>query len=128
MSGIFPQALTRARPLILLNDKRFTDKDGTLQDDRRMLLDIEALSRQLAAAFPHADVLPVRLRDLGMPDQLRLMAATRVFVTTSGSSSQPLVFMPRGATAIVVGQPEDEKTKALGPGVRFQSFEELDRW
>lgn len=50
------------------------------------------------------------------------MSQTSVFITTQGSSAFRWVWLPEGATCIVVGAPEGpEKTV-------WKSFHELDRW
>lgn len=127
VSGILPTGLNHPRPLVVLNDKRYFS-DGCLLDDKRMILDIEQLAEQIQVAYPHADVLVVRLRDYSIPDQMRFMAAATVFITTPGSSSHMAVFMPYGSTAVIVGGPEDESTQNLPPWVSYTSFNELDRW
>eukprot|EP00878_Enallax_costatus_P045570 GHUV01054984.1.p1 GENE.GHUV01054984.1~~GHUV01054984.1.p1 ORF type:complete len:485 (+),score=44.64 GHUV01054984.1:527-1981(+) len=113
-----------SRPLILLNDKRYRDAPGSsvLQDDRRMILDIEQLANDIRQAYPHTDVIPVRFRELAWPDQLRLLSTSTVFITTQGSSAFRLVFLPLGSSCIMVGSPE------LPGEQEWQSFHELDRW
>lgn len=112
-----------ARPLILLNDKRFHGtRPDTLGNDRRMILNIEQLATEIKATYPSADVVPVRFRDLTWPDQLRLLSQAVVFITTQGSSAFRLVWLPPGAACIMIGSPKAPvKTE-------WKSYHELDRW
>uniref|UniRef100_A0A383VIN0 Glycosyltransferase 61 catalytic domain-containing protein n=1 Tax=Tetradesmus obliquus TaxID=3088 RepID=A0A383VIN0_TETOB len=107
-----------AKPLILINDKRY-GVNG--QEDRRMLLDIEPLIGNLSELYPAAEVKAVRFRDMEIPEQIRWIARAKVFITTQGSSAFLLVFLPAGATCIVVGSPSGNSTT-------WTSFYELDRW
>lgn len=112
-----------SRPLILLNDKRYYEPGKPeLQDDRRMILHIEMLADEIRTAYPMADVISARFRDLEWPDQLRLLSAATVFITTQGSSAFRLVFLPADSTCIMVGSPE------LPGEQQWLSFHELDRW
>lgn len=86
-----------------------------------MLLDIEPLVGNLSVLYPGADVKAVRFRDLNMKEQIQWAARAKVFITTQGSSSFGLVFLPEGATCVYVGSP-------LGNSTTWKSFYELDRW
>uniref|UniRef100_A0A383WL63 Glycosyltransferase 61 catalytic domain-containing protein n=1 Tax=Tetradesmus obliquus TaxID=3088 RepID=A0A383WL63_TETOB len=108
-----------SRQLILINDKRFGASNET---DRRMLLDIEPLVEKLSALYPGFEVRAVRFRDLTWTEQLRWMSRAKVFVTTQGSSAFRFVFLPPGATCVVVGSPASNNT------TYFKPFHELDRW
>lgn len=107
----------QAKPLILLNDKRY---GNTAKADRRMIMDIDRVAADLQELYPNAEVRAVRFRDLSWPDQLRLLSRASVFVTTQGSSAFRLVFLPKGATCIMVGSPDPKITE-------WKSFHELDR-
>eukprot|EP00878_Enallax_costatus_P032541 GHUV01035769.1.p1 GENE.GHUV01035769.1~~GHUV01035769.1.p1 ORF type:complete len:234 (+),score=41.24 GHUV01035769.1:146-847(+) len=114
-----------SRPLILLNDKRYHDSSsgtGPLKDDRRMILEIEKLAQDIAAAYPSADVVVARFRDLPWPDQVRLLCQASVFITTQGSSAFRWLWLPPGATTVVIGAPEGTEP------TEWKSFHELDRW
>lgn len=126
MSDIIPAALTRTRPLILLNDKRY-HKGSELLSDKRLILDIDKLASEISAAYPDADVLVVKLRDMPMVEQIQIMSAVQVFITTAGSSSHMAVFMPKGSSVIYLGAPETEQEKQT-PWMSFTAFNELDRW
>lgn len=105
------------KPLVLLNDKRFGPRSKA---DRRMIMDIDKVAADLQALYPNVEVRAVRFRDMSWPDQLQLLSRARVFVTTQGSSAFRLVFLPKGATCIVVGSPDPK-------GTEWKSFHELDR-
>lgn len=126
VSGIIPEALKPIKPLIVLNDKRYTSH-GQVMEDRRMILDIDALADSIQEAYPFANVMVVAFRDYTLTDQMRFLAGAKVFITTAGSSSHMLVFMPRGSTTIMLGGPEDDEAKAA-PWGPYTSFNELDRW
>jgi hypothetical protein len=85
-----------------------------------MMMDIEALAQNLTAQYP-AGVQAVRFRDMEWREQLRVLSQTKVFITTQGSSAFRLVFLPPGATCIMIGAPEPHNTS-------WKSFHELDRW
>ena len=108
---------SQTRPLIILNDKRY---GPSAKPDRRMILDIDELAANISALYPNAEVLAVRFRDLEWSDQLRLLSRATVFITTQGSSAFRLVFMPKGATCIMIGSPDPKKSE-------WKSFHELDR-
>lgn len=110
--------MQHSKPLIVLNDKRFGPQGSS---DRRMILDIESVAANISAAFPEASVQTVRFRDLQWHVQLHMLARTKVFITTQGSSAFRLVFLPPGSTCIMIGSPEEPKTD-------WRSFHELDRW
>lgn len=118
--------MTRKKPLIVLNDKRY-HRGSRLSSDKRMLLDIEELAAKLSDAYPMADILAVKFRDMPLVEQLQMMAATTVFITTAGSSSHMAVFMRPGSSAVVVGGLEDQQSQKT-PWIRFTPFDELDRW
>jgi hypothetical protein len=107
-----------AKPLILLNDKRFGADNKV---DRRMIIDIDGLVSNLSALYPAAEVKAVRFRDLTVTEQIRWTTRAKVFITTQGSSSFLMVFLPAGATCVMVGSPAGNSTK-------WVSFYELDRW
>lgn len=112
-----------SRPLILLNDKRYHDSSSsTLKSDRRMILDIEQLAEEIRAAYPTADVVAVRFRDLSWPDQLQMISQAKMFITTQGSSAFRWIWLPPGSTCIVIGAPEESGH------TEWKSFHELDRW
>lgn len=130
VAGVLEGSYT-SRPLVLLNDKRYHDSTAagssvtTLKSDRRMILEIEHLADDIRAAYPTADVVAVRFRDLSWPDQLRLLSQAKVFITTQGSSAFRWVWLPPGSTCVVIGAPE------AAPGLghtEWKSFHELDRW
>lgn len=121
-----PLGMTRRKPLIVLNDKTYT-KDGKAMVDKRSILDLPQLSAAISAAYPFADVLVVRFRDLPLVEQLQVMTATSVFITTAGSSSHLAAFMSRGSSVVMLGGPETEAAKTT-PWSRFTPFDELDRW
>lgn len=121
-----PSALARKRTLVVLNDKRY-HKGANLTTDKRSILHIEELAADIIAAYPQADVLVAKFRDMQMVEQLQIMSVAQVFITTAGSSSHLAVFMPRGSHAILLGGPETEKDKEA-PWGSYTSFNELDRW
>jgi hypothetical protein len=92
-----------------------------------MILDIDNLAVEVGAAYPAADVLVVKFRDMPMVEQLQIMSIAQVFITTAGSSSHLAVLMPRGSHVIYLGGPETEAEKA-SPWGQYTSFNELDRW
>lgn len=115
--------LLSSRPLILFNDKRYhTGIPKRLQSDRRMILDLDELVANLTIKYSKAEVVAVRFRDLPWPDQLRVISQARVFITTQGSSAFRWLWLPPGATCIVIGAPEGPQR------TEWQSFHELDRW
>jgi hypothetical protein len=126
VSDIYPAALTRKRPLIVLNDKRYY-KGPELMTDKRLILDIDKLASDISAAYPDADVLVVKFRDMPMVEQIQIMSAVQVFITTAGSSSHMAVFMPKGSSVIYLGAPQTEEEK-LQPWMSYTAFNELDRW
>lgn len=126
VSGILPAAHTRRRPLVLLNDKRYRGEGSGLTSDKRAILNIDALAASIAAAYPGVDVLAVKFRDMPMVEQLQLMSAASVFVTTAGSSSLLSVFQPAGSLVILLGGPEDEDALQR-PFISYTPFNELDR-
>jgi hypothetical protein len=121
-----PSALARKRALVVLNDKRY-HKNGNLTTDKRSISHIEDLAADIIAAYPQADVVVVKFRDMPMVEQLQIMSATQVFISTAGSSSHLAVFMPRGSHVILLGGPETQKEREE-PWAVFTSFNELDRW
>lgn len=126
MSDIYPAALTRKRPLILLNDKRY-HQGSELRSDKRVIIGINDLASDISAAYPAADVLVVKFRDMPMVEQLQIMSAVQVFITTAGSSSHLAVFMPEGSSVIYLGGPETDEEKQK-PWMSYTAFNELDRW
>lgn len=104
--------------VVVLNDKRYGENGAA---DRRMILDIEALATDLTALYPGVRASAVRFRDLPWVQQLQQLAQADVFITTQGSSAFRLVFLPPGATCIMIGAPAGEDTQ-------WGSFHELDRW
>lgn len=125
VSGILSSTFTHQRPLIILNDKTF-HTGHTFHTDKRLILEVEALAADLRAAYPDADVLAVRFRDLPMIEQIQVMSGAQVFITTAGSSSHMAVFM-RGGHVILLGGPEDDDAKDK-PWTTYSPFDELDRW
>jgi hypothetical protein len=121
-----PAVMPRKRPVVVLNDKRY-HQGGKLLKDKRIILDIEHLAARITDAYPQADVMVVRLRDMPMVEQLLIMSAAQVYITTAGSSSHLAVFMPRGSHVILLGGPETAKDKEI-PWGQYTSFNELDRW
>src|SRR5689334_19034646 len=126
VSGILPSAIARKRALVVLNDKRY-HQIANLTTDKRVILEIEDLAAEIAAAYPQVDVLLAKFRDMPMVEQLRTMSMAQVFITTAGSSSHLAVFMPRGGHTIYLGGPETEEEKQ-NPWGPYTAFNELDRW
>lgn len=87
-----------------------------------MILEIDKLAQDIAAAYPSAEVVVARFRDLPWPNQLKLLSQTSVFITTQGSSAFRWIWLPRGATTVVIGAPEGPEP------TEWKSFHELDRW
>lgn len=104
--------------LVVLNDKRSGVQAAA---DRRMIIAIDDLADSIAQSLKGVEVRVARFRDMEWPEQLRLLSKARVFITTQGSSAFRLVFLPKGATCIIIGAP----TPA---GSVWQSYHELDRW
>lgn len=123
VSGIL--TAPRKRPLVLLNDKRF-HKNLVLTPDARSIMEIDALAANISVAYPAADVLAVKFLDMPMVEQLQLMSAASVYITTAGSSSMLAAFMPTGGQVILVGSPEGEAERQA-PWISYTAFNELDR-
>jgi len=119
VNNITTGTLSQTRPLILLNDKRHGPNASA---DRRMILNIDEISANLTVMYPAAEVRAIRFRDLTLDEQVRWLSRASVFITTQASSSFGLVFLPKGATCIMIGAPQSS-TKTV-----WTSFYELDHW
>lgn len=87
-----------------------------------MILNIDEVAANLTAMYPTAEVKVIRFRDLPLAEQIKWLARAKVLITTQASSSFGLVFLPKGATCIMVGAPQADKQ------TMWKSFYELDHW
>jgi hypothetical protein len=126
VSDIMPAALARKRPLVVISDKRY-HRNGKLTTDKRIILNVEDLAADIAAAHPDVDVVIAKFRDMPWVEQLQVMSVAQVYITTAGSSSHMAVFMPRGGQVILLGCPEPENDQDVAWG-KYTAFTELDRW
>ena len=78
---------------------------GRNEFDKRHILNADSLVTELRAALPGVAVDRVVFQDLSPTEQLRELAATTVLVSTIGSASFRLVFLPDGAAMVSVGAP-----------------------
>lgn len=69
----------------------------------------------------------VAFMSLSWPAQLELLGRTAVFITTEGSSSFRYVFLPPGASSIILSHP-DVFTPGAEPRGEFAAFHEIDKY
>ena len=85
------------------------------------------LGRDLAAAtlrqrFPEARVIVRDMMQLSPDEQMHELARTSVLITTAGSASFRLVYLPDGAAVVLVGAPEVRVNLRLTSSLR-KAFE-----
>ena len=59
----------------------------------------------LKARFPNVEFLPMFLEKLSARDQLKILSETTILISTSGSASMRLIYLPTGAHAIITSFP-----------------------
>jgi hypothetical protein len=72
-------------------------------------------------------VAAVKFTALSWRRQLDVLASTTIFVTTEGSSGFRYVFLPAGASAIVLGHPDNTTAGAVPLGT-IEEFHEIDKY
>lgn len=78
---------------------------GRSEKESRRFIDAAATVAALRSAFPDAQVEYVELMEASPEEQVQLLARTSVLVTTVGSASFRLLFLPDGASVVLVGAP-----------------------
>ena len=78
---------------------------GRSEKESRRFIDAAATVAALQRALPEAAVEYVELMEASPEEQMALLSRTSVLVTTVGSASFRLLFLPDGAAVVLVGAP-----------------------
>ena len=92
-----PPAHTHTRPRVLIIEKPVLEP--------RRFANTGSVLPALQARFPNVEFLPMFLEDLSARDQLKMLSETTILVSTSGSASMRLIYLPTGAHAIITSYP-----------------------
>lgn len=92
-------AAHKLRPKVLIID-------GVEGEKRRFQEDLSSMVPALRAEFPDAQIELVKISQLPGEEQMQLLSETTVLVTSVGSRSYWMMYLPDGAQVVLVGPPE----------------------
>lgn len=118
-AGIVPRTVHQLpRIKVLFGDKKMADK--------RRIVNIPETVEHLRIQFPGVEVKTLIMSALDSQEQLEELSTTTVFITSIGSSSFRLIYLPEGAHTILVGAPEG-RVKVGNSWSQVEPFREAEQ-
>ena len=91
-------------PVIVILDKH-GGREGNTEVGERRIANIDSLTDWIGQDFSSAKVLKIDFQPLSWESQLRVLSKTSIFIAPPGSSSFRMLFLPKGAYAIILSRP-----------------------
>jgi hypothetical protein len=114
-------------PVIVVSDKR-GGRGGNTERGERRIANIDSVVDWISEDFSSAKVLKINFQPLSWYEQLRVLSRTSIFISPPGSSSFRMLFLPKGACAIVLGWPTTDIKHAhweTDAWFRYQTYFEI---
>jgi len=105
-------------PVIVILDKHGSREGDTKVGERR-IANIDLVRDWIGQDFSSATVLKIDFQPLSWHEQLSLLSRTSIFISPPGSSSFRMLFLPKGAYAIILSRPTAD--------IRYSNWES-DAW
>ena len=114
-------------PVIVVSDKRGGRGGGKEMGERR-IANVDSVVDWIIQDFPSAKVLKVNFQPLSWHEQLRILSRTSIFISPPGSSSFRMLFLPKGARAIILSWPHTDAKNThweIDAWFRYQTYFEI---